>query len=215
MIYAIGDSFTYGGELSDRSQAWPTVLQTLLGKEVINWGREGCGNTRIVKRIIDATAESTDLIIVGWTDPSRLEFADDLGIYNVWPGRRHNWNYDHQKHRRDLIKSMVFNDVPKYYYANWLRQVILIQNLCKSQNVRCLMFIAFYINQLHKQYSGEFQNLLKQINLELFVDYTLNESTSEWTYSTPKMPGAHPGPEGHKLIANKIYEHIRNLGWIS
>jgi hypothetical protein len=36
----------------------------------------------------------------------------------------------------------------------------------------------------------------------------------DWTYNTPKGPGGHFLEEGHAIVADKIYEHIRSLGWI-
>jgi hypothetical protein len=37
----------------------------------------------------------------------------------------------------------------------------------------------------------------------------------EWMGDCVKGPGGHPLELGHQRIADKIYEHIRNLGWIS
>jgi hypothetical protein len=37
----------------------------------------------------------------------------------------------------------------------------------------------------------------------------------EWMGDCPKGPGGHPLELGHQRIAEKINEHIRNLGWIS
>jgi hypothetical protein len=37
----------------------------------------------------------------------------------------------------------------------------------------------------------------------------------EWTYRTPQGPGGHFLEQGHAIVADKIYEHIRNLSWIS
>ncbi len=37
----------------------------------------------------------------------------------------------------------------------------------------------------------------------------------EWMGDCPKGPGGHPLELGHQRIADKINEHIRNLGWLS
>jgi hypothetical protein len=60
MIYAIGDSFTYGDELESRDKAWPAVLSELIDKPVVNKGRPATGNTRIVKRAIDAVIDQAE-----------------------------------------------------------------------------------------------------------------------------------------------------------
>lgn len=40
-------------------------------------------------------------------------------------------------------------------------------------------------------------------------------SMVEWMGDCPKGPGGHPLELGHKRIAEKINEHIRNFGWLS
>jgi hypothetical protein len=212
MIYAIGCSFTYGAELADRSQAWPSVIQELLGKEITNLGKEASGNTRIVKRALDAVLSDCELLIICWTNPGRIELADNYGVYDVWGGRVSPWiNNTDLKHRVDLIKYTAVHDQPEYYYTNWLRQIILIQSICKLKKIPCVMFISHNANKLHIKFSQHHLCLVKNIDMDMFVDKTMFDSTDEWTNKLSKMPNGHPSPEGHKLIANKVYEHIRYI----
>jgi lysophospholipase L1-like esterase len=213
MIYAVGCSFTYGAELADRADAWPSVLQNLLAREVTNLGKEGCGNTRIVKRALDVVLDNCDRLVISWTNPSRIELADNYGIYDVWGGRYSPWvsNPDLQ-HRLDLIKYSTLHDQPEYCYANWLRQIVLVQSICKLKQIPCVMFISHNANKLHIEYHRRYEKLLKNIDMEMFVDKTMFDSTSEWLRHIPKMPYGHPDPEGHRIIANKVYEHIRYIG---
>jgi len=212
MICSIGCSFTYGAELVDRSLAWPSVLGGLLGQEVTNLGKEACGNTRIVKRALDVILENPEIIVIGWTNPGRLELADNYGIYDVWGGRISNWsNQEHLKHRTDMIKYTVLNDQPEYYYTSWLRQIILLQSICKLKKIHCVMFISHYANKMHRQFSHNHKKLVENIDLSMFINQTMFDSTDEWTNEINKMPRGHPSPEGHRLIAEKIYEHIRRI----
>lgn len=216
MIYAIGCSFVYGAELVDRAHAWPSVLGSLLGQDVVNLGKEACGNTRIVKRTLDAILENPELIIISWTNPGRLELADNYGIYDVWGGRISNWsNEEHLKHRAEMIKYTVLNDQPEYYYTSWLRQIILLQSICELRKIPCVMFVSHYANKMHRQFSHNHKKLVESIDLSMFVDQTMCDSTDEWTNKINKMPRGHPSPEGHRLIAEKIYEHIRRVSWRS
>ncbi len=213
MIYAVGCSFTYGAELADRADAWPSVLQNLLGREVTNLGKEACGNIRIVKRALDVVLSDCKLLVISWTNPGRMELADNYGIYDVWGGRISPWVNDHNlQHRVDLIKYTVLHDQPEYYYTNWLRQIILIQGMCKLKQIPCVMFISHNANKLHMKFNHLHQDLVKNIDMDMFVDKTMFDSTDEWTNKLSKMPRGHPNPEGHKLIANKVYEHIRYIG---
>jgi lysophospholipase L1-like esterase len=215
MIYAIGDSFTYGDELESQDKAWPAVLSQLINKPVVNKGRPASGNTRIVKRAIDAVIDQAKMIIIGWSDCNRQEFADDIGIYDIWAGRNYQaFQLQDPTHRINLIKYMTAYDTPKYYYADWLRKIILVQSLCKLHNIPCVMFIACGANFSHKQYHQKFNKLVDTIDHTIFVD-DMFTSVGEWCYGTPHGPNGHPLEQGHQIIANKIYEHIRNLGWVS
>ena len=209
MIYAIGDSFTYGDELDSQEQAWPAVLSKLLDRPVTNWGKSAAGNTRCVKRAIDAVLDSAEMIIVGWTDPIRHEFADETGIYDIWAGRNFRAFQKDNTHRIDLIKYLTAYDVPEYYYAQWLRQIILVQSLCKLHNLPCVMFIACAANHNHDNFATNWPKLVDAIDQTQFVG-GMDTNVQIWTYGLPKGPNNHTLELGHKLIAEKIYEHIRN-----
>lgn len=209
MIYAIGDSFTYGDELDSQEQAWPAVLSKLLDRPVTNWGKSAAGNTRSVKRAIDAVLDSAEMIIIGWTDPIRHEFADERGIYDIWAGRNFRAFQRDNTHRIDLIKYLTAYDVPEYYYAQWLRQIILVQSLCKLHNIPCVMFIACAANHSHDDFAGNWPKLLDAVDQSQFVG-GMTTNVQIWTYGLPKGPNNHTLELGHRVIAEKIYEHIRN-----
>lgn len=215
MIYAIGDSFTYGDELESREQAWPAVLSRLIDKTVINKGRPATGNTRIVKRAIDAVIDQAEMIVIGWSDCNRQEFADDIGIYDIWAGRNYQaFQLQDPTHRVNLIKYMTAYDTPEHYYADWLRKIILVQSLCKLHNIPCIMFVACGANVSHQWYHQKFRHLVNQIDTSMFVDSMFN-SVAEWCYGLPYGPNGHPLAAGHQQIANKIHEHIRNISRLS
>jgi hypothetical protein len=56
--------------------------------------------------------------------------------------------------------------------------------------------------------------LENQINTTNFVGWG-EFGMSELTARLPKGPGLHPLEQGHEKIAQTIYEHTRNLGWVS
>ena len=215
MIHAIGDSFTYGDELECKNLAWPTILSNKLHKHVANLGRPASGNTRIVKRLINCVLDKSDLVIIGWSDCNRQEFADEIGVYDIWAGRNYRAiQLDDPTHRINLIKYVTAYDVPEYYYANWLRQILLAQSFCEVHNVRCVMFIACGSHQSHQIYHSKHKTLIDAIDHSMFVDGMFT-SVGEWTYGLPHGPGGHPLEQGHEIIAEKIYEHIRNKCWLS
>jgi hypothetical protein len=212
MINAIGDSFTYGDELASQDFAWPALLSKKLNKEIKNLGKPATGNNRIVKRSIDAVLDKSELIIIGWSDCNRQEFADEIGIYDIWAGRNYQaFQLTDPTHRINLIKYITAYDTPEYYYVNWLRQIILVQNLCKSYKIPCVMFIACGANSSHETYYRNHKKLVDAIDHSVFVDSMFN-SVGEWTYKTPHGPNRHPLEQGHEIIAEKIYKHIQSAG---
>lgn len=216
MIYCIGDSFTYGEELTNREvDAYPYVLAGMLNDEVINLGRPATGNYRMVKRTMDVVLnEKPSLVVIGWSDPARQEFADDISISDFWAGRNYRNMQQCNDHRVDLIKYMTAYDVPEYYYTKWLRQIILLQTFCRANNVRCVMFSACNAEDWNRKYMSKHGDLAKHVDATTYVGWPLSGST-EWCFKRPHGPGGHPLEEGHKIIANRIYEHIRNIGWVS
>jgi lysophospholipase L1-like esterase len=215
MIHAIGDSFTYGDELASREMAWPSLLENMLSKKVSNLGKPATGNHRMTKRTIDAVIDQSELVIIGWSDCNRQEFADEIGIYDIWAGRDYRaFQLQDPTHRVNLIKYMTAYDTPEYYYADWLRQIIMVQSLCKLHKIPCVMFIACGAHNSHRQYYQNFNKLVNAIDHSMFVN-DMFTSVAEWTYRTPHGPNGHPLEAGHKIIAEKIYEHIRNKCRIS
>ena len=207
MIYCIGDSFTYGEELTNREQAWPAVLGKKLNQPVTNWGKPATGNYRIVKRAMDAVFAGASMIVIGWSDPARQEFADDVGITDLWAGRDFRRMQTCNDHRINLIKYMTAYDVPRYYYVKWIRQIILIQAFCQVNSVPCMMFSACNAEDWNRNYMFDHANLIDRLDSSTYAGWPLSGST-EWTFGTPHGPGGHPLEQGHEIIAEKIYEHI-------
>ena len=50
-ILTVGDSFTYGEELSDRNNSWPIQLGNRIGANVINMGLKGGGNKQMIRKV--------------------------------------------------------------------------------------------------------------------------------------------------------------------
>ena len=231
MIYCIGDSFTAGDELSDwiptrnktypiSQLAWPALLGQKLNQPVKNLGRGGCGNTRIVKRAMDATLIGADLVVVAWATPLRIELADEFGVFDVWPNRNINV-MAHDESRALLVKWFTVHHngeeeekFEQWYYAAWLRQVILLQSFFKINNQRYIMIASDPIYHRNNKYQNQFNKLYNQIDSTYFAGWPTH-SMQDWAHGLPKGPHHHFLEEGHQRVADKVYEYIRNLGWIS
>ena len=214
-VLTVGDSFTYGDELADIKQAWPYILQNKLSCELTNLGKPSTGNTSMVRNVVEHAADY-DLIIVAWSHFARIEFADEYGIYDTWPGHRGIMFNNNVKFRMDLLNYITHHHSDEYLYKQYLLNIILLQTYVDRIGKRLVMLNSHNDRQkLHTTiFVKEFSKFTNQIDSRHFVGL-LTESMMGWTYGTPKGPGGHFLEKGHVVVANKIYEHIRNLGWVS
>ena len=225
MIYCIGDSFTAGDELPDydpyaighKSQfAWPKLIEHYTNQKVVNLGKGGTGNTRIVKRCIDLAGQpTTDLIIIAWSNPKRFEMADDYGIWDVWSERNVSVLANE---RAQLVKWLaVHQNHPKireFYQAAWLRQVILLQSYFRMIDQKYLMIQTHESDGFFTDNPNELFHLRDKIDNKYFIGWP-DLSMMSYTIGCPIGPRGHFLVEGHRIIADKINEHIRNFGWFS
>ena len=76
------------------------------------------------------------------------------------------------------------------------------------------MLDAFGNHQGPRRRSTDNNDLIKQIDKDSFLGWP-NESMMEWTNRVPQGPNGHFLEQGHEQVADKIYEHIRHLSWVS
>jgi len=220
-IVAAGDSFTYGEELVDLQCAWPYVLGKKINAEVVNLGKPACSNDQIFRlvfeHVIDFDNPKPDLVVIGWTSPGRMEFADDIGHYNVWPGYGGNlFLKDSCNWRQELVNYISTYHNSEYLHKKFLQQVIMMQSFLTSRNIKYIMLNTLQ-NEYYKQQpikNPDRSNYFKEIDKTKFMCF--NESGMiEWTEGCKKGPNGHFLEKGHQIVADQIYEYIRNLGWLS
>lgn len=218
-ILAIGCSFTYGMELPDcppstfyvgkeaSKLAYPALLANNLNAELTNLSLPGGSNSRIFRLAVDESIkEKYDLVICGWTDTSRIDIRhndQDLPVTSQsrWLDKDFPWIKEYFKNHYD----------PTHSYQTWITQVIALQNHFKLLNQRYI-----FTSMLPMRYpeSQKFNHLTNMIDEQYYMGWP-NMGMVDWMGDCPKGPGGHPLELGHERIANKIYEHIRNLGWLS
>lgn len=208
-LLTVGDSFTYGEELAELTSAWPFILGNKINYTVTNLALPSKSNTYILRTVVEQASEH-DLIVVAWSHFARAEYADERGIYDVWPGNLGALFTGEFSYRKELINYISKHHDDKYLYTQYLLNIILLQNFLKQHNKKYVMIDAFG--------NTKARNLNKTLSQSIEKDYFLgwpNESMMEWTYGTPQGDRGHFLEQGHKIVAEKIYEHIGNLGWLS
>lgn len=207
-LLAVGDSFTYGEELSDINTSWPFLLGNKLGYEIINLAKPGSGNTRMVRHAVEHI-DNYDLIIIAWSHFARTELADENGFYDIWPGCNALPHKEFSSWRSGVINYYSKHHNDQYLYNQYLINIVLIQQYLKFNNKKYIMLDAFGNNNYRKN-----NTVVDQIDPTYYVGWPTT-TMMEWTYKTPQGPNGHFLEQGHEQVADKIYEHIRHLGWIS
>ena len=207
-LLAVGDSFTYGEELSNLNNAWPFLLGNKLGYEITNLAKPGCGNTRMIRHAVEQI-NNYDLIVIAWSHFARTELADENGFYDLWPGCSVLPHKESSPWRSEVINYYSKHHNDQYLYNQYLINIILIQQYLKFNNKKYIMLNTFGNNRYRKNDIG-----VDQIDSTYYIGWPTT-TMMEWTYETPQGPKGHFLEQGHEIVADKIYEYIRNLGWIS
>ena len=207
-LLTVGDSFTFGEELADLTSAWPFLLGNKLGYEITNLAKPGSGNTRMVRHAVEQI-NNYDLIIIAWSHFARTELADENGFYDIWPGCSALPYKKHSPWRVDMINYYSKHHDDRYLYDQYLINIILLQQFLQMNNKKYIMLDAFNNDDYRKD-----NIITKQIDPKYYLGWP-NESTMRWAYQCPVGDRGHFLEEGHIKVAEKIYEYIRHLGWIS
>lgn len=213
-LTTIGDSFTYGDELADPSAtSWPSLVSQAQNAELNNLGIPGRGNTRMIRAAVE-NIDYYDAIIIAWSHFDRIEVADEIDIYDTWPGRINvpgKYQYPWRANITDYY-SRHHND--DYLYRQYLLNIVLVQSYLKLNNKSYLMFDVFGNHQDARRFDVKNKDLVDQIDIQYFVGWP-NEAMVDWMGDCPKGPRGHPLELGHQRTAEHINEYIRNIGWLS
>lgn len=216
-LLTLGDSFTYGEELDDRANAWPQLVADANGYELTNLGQPANSNPGMCRQLIEyfALNQKPNLVIVAWSSPGRIEFSDEGGTFSAWPGGAtrkvfqefHPW-------RDDLLQYINRHHNEEYLYAKYLQDIVLVQSFLTAQNVEYVMLTTVANEYYRNTHSKKFKHYEELINTSKFLGWP-NQGMSEWTVPCKRGPGGHFLDDGHKRVAEKINEYIRNIGRLS
>lgn len=90
MIYVFGDSYTWGwnffidADLKHKRTelTWPSVLAKKLNQPLTDFSLPASSNWRIARKLQSLNLTEDDIVLIGWTSPTRFEFglANDYDI---------------------------------------------------------------------------------------------------------------------------------------
>ena len=210
-LLAVGDSFTWGDELEDRSQAWPCLVAGLLDHEVHNMGLNGASNTSILRITLKELAiNHYDLVIIGWTNPGRIEWKDQSDKpYNVWPGQIPAPGvWATEPWRRNLIEYINRHHDSGYLYQMYLTYVISLQSYLQVHNINYRMIDVTHDNYYRTAGGKQHNKLEAMIDTKYFIGWK-NFGMHSLAYEYPRGPVGHPLEQGHIKIATAIRQSLQ------
>lgn len=232
-----GCSFTYGGSLGlDQPEqteqrlksVWPYHLGKLLNADEVVQLAMGCGsNQRIVRTTLEwMVAQSPERLrdtvaVIQWTEPSRYEYYDpidyDNSLENI-PDRwaRVNINICLQSDRTPNGYKEAFERSQRRFETNSFQENMY--RLVSEVTALGKMFETFgveyyYWNQASQAFM--FPHLIKQFYIENFswIDdpstMAVHDGSVGWKYERISETDLHPNFQGHRELADIIYEQIK------
>jgi hypothetical protein len=219
-LKSFGCSFIYGSELSDEKTrphehraselTWPALLAKQSNLDYECYAKAGCGNLRILERIIQQSCISTsnDLFIIGWTWIDRFDYYD---INDVKQYHYSNWK---------TVLPMQETAIADSYYRNFHAQykdkfttLVYIRAAIDLLNQKKIPFIMTNIDNLI--FETEWHVAESVLDLQSYIRPYItsfdNKTFLEWSRDNkfPISDAAHPLDEAHKKAAKLITNLIR------
>jgi hypothetical protein len=146
-IISFGDSFIFGTEIKDNrdgSKGWPGVAASHLGHEFECRAVPGCGNTHILKQILDyySTNSMKDtLAVINWTWAMRWDVLDLTDSTNITLGptcvpEKLQKSLDSESAQNLLNFFQKFVSInPNQYLAESLRSIYVAQRFLTENSI--------------------------------------------------------------------------------
>ena len=116
MIYTFGDSYTWGwnffidAEIKDQRKEliWPSVISQKLNQPLTDFSLPASSNWRIARILQSLSLTKDDVVLIGWTAPTRFEFglADDYDIEPNHPDVHYRITDENENHDGVRTKRM-------------------------------------------------------------------------------------------------------------
>lgn len=198
-IIFFGCSYTNGTGLSDPTENWTHIFSQSLKKNQRNMSVPGTNNYSNFDLFSQLEFESDQNIVVfEITELSRIQWYDQQ-LKNIMI----QWD-----HSRTLLP--VYNDY--FLIFELLKNLRCFMMLCHLKKLRPVVWSIAKPGKLHEI----FENYLSQYSEYVYLDNSIGGADSYRVDNGLDGAGkplghGHPGPESHKLIAQKLLAHYNKL----
>ena len=229
-LIAIGCSFTRDtfNVIDQRPgydfHVWPTLLSEKLDMDCLNLGKGGQGNEYISSKLIDTILsekkEDIGLVVLMWSGWQRMDYLDIEGEWKkvvrkgpVWDiilkyNNAHNATMKSLRHF--LIAQKLLEDIP-YLMVQGIGPVYLDEFIeRKSKHIWLQSFLNSKIfDEIdEKKFIG--WPILKRIG-GYTINNMLDKIDPERNQLRISSEDTHPNAEGHKIIAQEVYDAYEKI----
>lgn len=206
------------------------IMQKRLGCEIMNLARVGCGNQYIHDSVIaEVTERPTDLVMVQWTVPNRVEFRTqyDTGLFDweMYGGNsnehllQRDWMWPHTPDHTvpspetAVSKNAMFESRFKFtpgVYANhqtMLTQIISLQSVLKSYNIP-YVFI-FYRKLLQLKQFTQYYDRIDWSNVHDQNLFRISKDRGWWNDDS-----YHPTASAYEYYADEMIKYLNTKNLI-
>ena len=211
---------------------WPQHLADMLDMECVNLGKSGAGNDYILAKTVDATLKEKNigLVVLMWSEWIRQDFQDPAnGWYFFHPHKDNSrkerypidlksrssilqynnpYNLTMKSLRYFLMSQMLLKDIPYLM----IQGTNPLQNM-NEKNVFKLVIAAMVESKIFNEINpDQFIGwpILKQIGGYTVGDI-LNKIDPEQKELRISKYDTHPNAEGHKIIAQEVYNAYEKI----
>lgn len=210
-VYAFGDSFTFGYDLTDVSITNPqpsnltyaALVAKSIGKAYECHAMGAYANNAISRRIIEASAVFTkdDLVLVMWTYPIRKEFLlTDLGYRSVLPSDTHSFAVNYFRY---------LDTHYMYLFYESIKEIYLVQQLLDSLSVNYIFISA--ASEIYNGIHHQLTNLTNKLDLKKWIFFEDNLGFMDWAEKILNLKfNCHPPEYAHVRLVEKILIKIND-----
>jgi hypothetical protein len=220
-LKSFGCSFIYGSDLADEKTrphehraselTWTALMAKQFGLQYECFAKAGCGNLRILERIIQQSciSDKNDLFVIGWSWIDRFDYYD---IYDSKQYHYSNWKTVLPK--QETTQSDIYYRNFHAQYKDKFTTLLYIRAAIDTLNQKQIPFIMTNIDNLI--FETEWHVADAVLDLQKYVGPWItsfnNKTFLEWSQENkfPISDANHPLEQAHReaadLISNKIQQ---------
>lgn len=210
-LWAFGDSFTFGHELSDcptnlekipSQRSYAALIANETESEYHCKAMGDYANNAIARTVIENinNIDQNDIVLVMWTFPVRREFMLEDGLITIGRDKTHEFS-------KYYIKYADLND--HWMIKQSLKDIYLTQELLRNHRY---LFLSS-VTDLNKAVVNQYRHieLTDKIDLSHWVVLDKQLGFLEWSeFILNKKFIGHPPDQAHRELANLILKNYEN-----